>query len=230
MRCLHKIGAICTVAVCTLATTAFGQSGRASGNNEGIDRFIAVLKDYEFRSPSSQSDEREVQELLKLGRSVIVSQNNVNYFNAPKDETKDKHVSMISKLVDISTINNPDFRINAGLILVDVTENRTVCAVLNKLIERDLPDASRSNLLQVVKVVSYRLKYSDVKSWMKAMIQQNREFIEKVPNMEKTQNLLSEIERRVDSKEVKETLERDDDEIYYKQCMELKNIKSLRRS
>lgn len=220
MRYITKLAWLCSVAILMVATAAFGQS-RASTDPEGVRRFSSMLKSYQFRPPNSQTDLIEVQDLLRLGRSVIGPLENVTLFN------KDNDVSMVGKLVDISTVDIPEIRINAALILTDVTENRTVCAVLNRLLESDLNDNSRFNLLQITRGVSTRLKNVEVKYWIKSTIEQNRRLVEKLPNMEKTQNLLSDIQRIIDSKVTTDKLSNDYPQSYA-ECSELKHIKELK--
>ena len=224
MRSLKQIATLCSIATLVLSAAAFGQS-RVSVNPAGIKKFIDDLRSYQ---PSLTPSDREIaylQGVLKLGRSVINSGESVDEFNK-----QHKHdVFVIGKLADISIIDVPDIKVNATLILVDVTENATVCGVLNKLMDKNLPDSSRFNLLQVVRVVSNRLKNIEVKIWMTSMVKQNQAWIGTRQNMDKPQNLLREIERNLTSKTAESKLENDYPSSY-KQCRELEHFADLDRA
>ena len=211
------------VMLLALGTSVLGQSIRSTVVfTEGLNNFIGALKAYEFKPPSSPANLREVQNLVRLGRSAIGPQDSIVAFNSVSD------ISMIRKLVDISTVDISDIRINAALILTDVVENRTVCTVVNKLMESELSDNARFNLLQVLKIISSsnRLKNVEVKSWIGAAVQRNRALMEHAANADKTKSLLSEIERNVNSKVVSDRLAADYPRSYM-ECLELSNIKAL---
>jgi hypothetical protein len=191
-------------------------------NRDGIQRFVELLRGYEFSGTRSEADNRRIQDLLRTGRSVINSQDSVNIFNSLNDKNR---VAVIGKLVDLSTINAPDIRINASLILADVVENRTLCAVLDRLFEPELNENTRFNLLQIVRAVTNRLKNTEVKAWIAATLQANEKIVAG-KGMEKTRAMLGDIAQALERKADLGPL-RGYDPDAYRDCTALKNIRGL---
>lgn len=214
----RTLAASCAALV-ALTAIAFGA---APPNRDAIQRFLDMLRAYEFTPTRGEADNRRIQEILRAGRYVINSQDSINIFNELNDKGR---VAVVGKLVDLTTINTPDIRVNASLILVDVVENRTLCAVLDRLFEPELNENTRFNLLQIVLLVSNRLKNTEVKSWIAATVQANDK-LTVGKGMEKTRAMLSEISRTIDRKSDLGPL-RSSDANAHKDCTELKNIKGL---
>jgi serine/threonine protein kinase len=218
--------AFSTIASVLFAAVAMGQQSGRSVSPSGIKRFIDDLMAYQPSQRPSSKEIDYVQELLKSGRSVINSPDSVSQFAS---QTKSTGVPVIGKLADISTIDIPDVRVNATLLLADLAENRTVCGVLNKLMDKELVDKSRYNLLQVVKVVSNRLKNREVQSWIQSVVVKNRELVKGSSyDSEKTTGLLFDIERNINTRNVTDSLEKDYPESF-QQCEELNNMALMQK-
>jgi hypothetical protein len=221
-----KVTAFYTIASVLFAAAAMGQQSGRSVSPSGIQKFIDDLMAYQQSQYLTSKEIDYVQEVLKLGRSVINSPDSVSQFAS---QTKLTGVPVIGKLADISTIDIPDVRVNATLLLADLAENRTVCSVLNKLMDGELMDKSRYNLLQVVKVVSNRLKNREVQSWMQAVVVKNRELIKGSSyDSDRTMGLLFDIEKNINTRNVTDFLETDYPESF-QQCKELKNMALLQQ-
>ncbi len=167
-----------SVLICTIAVTLTVEPSRA-GDVE-VTRFVTALKTYTPAPQTTEADLAQVQDILRLGRSGITSPESIEAFN------KESDVRTIAKLVEMVTIDDQgightsqDIRINASVILRDVVENRTICAVIERTLDPDLNPSARFNLLQIINIIANpaRLKNIEVRSWIQAALNANRKYL-----------------------------------------------------
>jgi hypothetical protein len=132
-------------------------------DQESIGRSVEKIKAFQDKVIS----EREfgaVVKLLEQARLQTESPSGIEYFRSLDD------LNVIMTLVDMATSDNRGIRINATLILANVVDNTTLCAVINKLLSGNINDNSQYNLLQVVKVVAGYAREEN-RAWIKPVLE-----------------------------------------------------------
>jgi hypothetical protein len=124
--------------------------------------------------------------LLKQTRAATEDPEAIKGFRAIDD------LGVIRTLLDMAAIDDRGIRINASLILANVVDNTTVCAVIDRLVTGNINDITRYNLLQVVKIVAGYAR-PDVRQWIEEALASTQSQVEGAENATKTRALVDEI-------------------------------------
>jgi hypothetical protein len=130
--------------------------------------------------------------LLEKMRLSLTSSSNIEEFRRNDDQ------NLISRLATIATADDAGLRFNSASILANVTDNTTLCVVLDKSLDRSIDIAARFNLLQTVKVVS-TFSTRDNSYWIRSTINQIRSSSERKKDLDRTLQVLDQIDQSLDS-------------------------------
>jgi hypothetical protein len=191
-----------------------------------ILNLIRRINEYAVPSKTTQpSDQKDLLRLLDEGRLLISTAANIRAFRLNDNQ------GTVSKLVQISELDDRSIRISASLILANVVDNTTLCVVLDRLLQpTEISDDLRFNLVQVVRVASRNTTYAENYKWTTATVEHIRSQIKgRQGDYEKTLSALQLIETNLAAMDPA-LKDRKLGEAYPgidKACMELPNIKQL---
>jgi len=189
-----------------------------------VYEFIDELKGYEGVDANALNLRRyEIATQLVDGRYLIEHGKAIDYFRERDD------VNLIRLLADFAGWDNRDVRINASLILANVVDNRTLCAVIDRLQTKPVSDNTRVNLLQIVSLVAARA-LPENREWIEKLVSQTEKDLfssDPTVNYRQTYELLSEIRQNLRRAALKYNTGslKDDHAKSYEECLLLPSIK-----
>jgi DNA-binding XRE family transcriptional regulator len=134
-------------------------------------------------------------------------------------------LATIQSILSFARLGERSIRINSSLLLANVVDNTTLCAVLNDLSDPSLDDNTRYNLWQVVRVVAQYARPEN-KVWIIQTVQRNEILLSEKTGYEKTRSLMDDVKRVVAANKVSRTL-KDDYGAQRTECLALPNIADL---
>ncbi|WP_192360363.1 hypothetical protein [Mesorhizobium mediterraneum] len=170
------------------------------------------------RGPSAAAIEELINKIggLEAGKGGSYDFNQVYAVLAPLNRrvgsTRDiedfrcaDNLDTIISLIELANINERTIRVNASLLLANVVDNTTLCAVLDQLFDREMNDNTRYNLWQIVLVVA-RYARVENKKWIRGTIQGNRGFLTDTLVYEKTLKKMQDVEAALNANTRSESL------------------------
>jgi hypothetical protein len=179
MRRLRGLGVVAGMVL--MAAGAVAQS--MIGTEEAARR-IKAYKGIVTQIPPK--DYGSVLDLLQRTRDATDEPQAIDEFRDDDD------LAVIETLVDMAALDDRGIRINATLILANVVDNTTLCALIDRLLAGNLSDNARYNLLQVVKVVASYARQEN-RAWIQAALEQTRVQIGNSESTARTSALVGEI-------------------------------------
>ena len=141
---------------------------------------------------TSSTDPSNSLGMLEKMRLYLGLPSNIEEFRRDDDQ------KVISRLAFLASVDDAGLRYNAASILANVTDNTTLCVVLEKILDRNIDLAARFNLLQTVKVVS-TFSTRDNSYWIRSAVNQVRSLSEGRKDTERTLQVLAQIEQQLDT-------------------------------
>jgi hypothetical protein len=217
--------AVSAVAILLLASPSHSQNEEVSTTPtigpEFVRSWLEQLNDISNRALSSRNPSGLVPFLERMN-FALRSQANVAVFRQIDDQ------KAIGQLANIATFEDPGVRFNVSSILANVTDNTTLCVVLDKILDRDIDMGARFNLLQTAKVVAgYATRENAY--WIRSVVQSLRGSSNNSSNLARTLQTLDQIEQALDSEKdqfrIRTLLKIAPTE--YQQCLQLPSIASF---
>lgn len=203
---------------------AFTSRGTAKvATTDEMKDFVARLKNSNISTNASATDFGSLLTLLEGLREALSVPENITAFRAADDRIA------VTQLVSIAQAENAGLRFNAASILANVTDNSTLCVILDKVIDRGTDIGARYNLLQTVKVVS-TFANRDNSYWIRSAVDQIRNSSESRSDVGKTLQVLSQIDQFLLSQrdQFKSLTMRDQfSGEHFRQCADLPGIASM---
>jgi hypothetical protein len=144
------------------------------------------------RGGSNSTDPSSSLAMLEKMRFYLGASSNIEEFRRNDDQ------KVISRLASLASADDSGLRFNAASILANVTDNTTLCVVLEKILDRNIDVAARFNLLQTVKVVS-TFSTRDNSYWIRSTVNQVRLWSEGRKDSDRTLQVLGQIEQLLDT-------------------------------
>jgi len=144
------------------------------------------------RGGSNSTDPGNSLAMLEKMRFYLGASSNIEEFRSNDDQ------KVISRLASLASADDSGLRFNAASILANVTDNTTLCVVLEKILDRNIDVAARFNLLQTAKVVS-TFSTRDNSYWIRSTVNQVRSWSEGRKDSDRTLQVLSQIEQLLDT-------------------------------
>lgn len=168
-----------------------GSWSAAAAQETVIRDFIDTLERYRTSEPGELQKAYHLIPDLLDARFATAEMAGIDVFR----RLDDPHT--IHVLAEVAKSDDRDLRINASLILVNVVDNTTLCAVIDGLFDDGINDNARFNLLQIVSAVSDRALVEN-RRWIAAILKHTWELVGKDPERyQKSIAVLKEIEEKL---------------------------------
>jgi len=200
-------------------------TGQLSGYMAQLRDALSVVRQKNINGQINNSDQlNRLAYLLEEGR--VLTQNVAAYTFVQKTVDLQTIVDLVS-LVDT---NNRALRINATLLLANITDNTTICAVINKLKEGAVNGHlstldTEFNLLQLLNAVA-RFTSADIRKWINVTLDDLRPSLAQ-PNMAESASVAQRIAANVNSSSPLSTTLYDYNQRRFLQCRRLSFVNQL---
>ena len=136
----------------------------------GLDEQISsYIKHLRLLSASGKYDQDHMASLLEQGRLLSLRPRGIETFRKLDD------LELISEIVRVIAAGSRGVRISGSLLLANIVDNTTLCAVINALADERLDQFARFNFIQILKVVSGYANQDNTK-WIDQVLRKNNVF------------------------------------------------------